>query len=210
MSSPSFSFDASQMAQLTAAFHRGAEQASIALARWLESEITISVDSVDRCPLAAAIGTLGTEEAICVSLMEMEGTLTGHMLLAFDDSSGLAVSDMLLGRSAGTAQFWGEFEISCLMETMNITGSTYLNGMARSLSASGGSRCELIPSPPTLLRDFAESLLESAFMDQALSGGEAFFAQSRFELAGQPLQWAFLLIPDSQSLKTLSGLLSQP
>ena len=199
-----------QIDQLTVAFHRGAAEASDALARWLNSPLTISIDSVDQCPLAAAIEILGVgDAAICVALMEMEGTLSGHMLLAFDDASGMAMSDLLLSQLPGTASKWGDVEVSCVLETMNIAGSAYLNGIAHDLTERGDLPCELIPSPPKFLRDFAESLLQSAFMDQAFAGGDVVFARTRFDLAGQPLQWTFLLIPDPTSLNTLAELLSQ-
>ena len=123
------------------------------------------------------------------------------MLLAFDDNSGLVVSDLLLSHSLGTADTWGEVETSCVLETMNIAGSAYLNGIARDLSVCGGQSIELIPTPPVFLRDFAESLLETAFLDQAVAGNDVVFALANFDFSGRPLRWTFLLIPDPASLR---------
>jgi chemotaxis protein CheY-P-specific phosphatase CheC len=170
----------------------------------------IAIEAIDQCPLEKAIGILGgSDAALCVALMEMEGTLSGHMILAFDDVSGWVIPDLLLGRSPGTTNEWGDVETSCVLETMNIAGSAYLNGIARDLTERGQSKCELVPSPPVFLRDFAESLLESAFMDQALAESDVVFARARFDLSGQPRCWTFLLIPDPDSLKTLSDILSR-
>ena len=141
-------------------------------------------------------------------LMEMQGSLTGHMLLAFDDASGLAVADLLLRRQEGTADAWGDVERSCIMETMNIAGSAYLNGIARDLSERSGQTIELIPTPPIFMRDFTESLLETAFLDQAVAGNDVVFALARFDLSGRPLRWTFLLIPDPASLQRLSEILA--
>jgi chemotaxis protein CheC len=140
--------------------------------------------------------------------MQMQGTLEGQMLLAFDDASGLAMADLLLGRAAGTSEEWGELEISAALETMNIAGSAYLNGIARDLSEHGGRRVSLIPTPPTFLRDFAESLLEAAFVEQAAAGRYIVFAKARFELQGNPLKWTFLLVPDPSSLTRLNEILA--
>jgi chemotaxis protein CheY-P-specific phosphatase CheC len=141
-------------------------------------------------------------------LMEMQGTLTGHMLLAFDDISGLALSDLVMAQERGTASEWGELEISSVLETMNIAGSAYLNGIARDFSERSNRKVELIPSPPQFLRDYAESLLESAFMDQAITASDVVFARARFDLSGQPLRWTFLLIPDPSSLEILTAILA--
>ncbi|WP_010585912.1 CheC, inhibitor of MCP methylation [Schlesneria paludicola] len=202
-------FNDRQIAQLTKAFHQGAAEASAALVKWLNSTMTMAIDSVNQCPLDVAIGVLGEGDSpVCMCLMEMQGTLTGHMLLAFDDPSGLALSDILTGRTAGTANEWGEVESSCVLETMNIAGSAYLNGISNDLSQRSHNQVELIPSPPMFLRDFAESLLETAFMDQAVANGDVVFARTRFDLQGQALRWTFLLIPDPASLQRLSEILT--
>jgi chemotaxis protein CheC len=209
LSTESRLFSEHQISRLSQAFHRGASESSAALERWLNAPTTMSIDSVDQCSLEDAISVLGNEDgAVCMSIMEMQGTLNGHMLLAFDDDSGLALSDLLLSRPRETAVEWGEMEISCVLETMNIAGSTYLNGIATDLSERGREAVELIPTPPLFLRDFAESLLETAFLDQAIIGGNVVFARARFDLSGQPLRWTFLLIPDPASLTHLSEILA--
>ena len=199
-----------QIDRFATALHRGAAEASIALAQWLNCPTTMSIDSIDQCSLEDATSVLGEgDNAVCMCLMEMQGTLTGHMLLAFDDNSGLFVSDLLLSRSLGTADAWGEVETSCVLETMNIAGSAYLNGIARDLAVCCGQSIELIPTPPVFLRDFAESLLETAFLDQAVAGNDVVFALANFDFSGKPLRWTFLLIPDPASLQRLSDILAE-
>ena len=196
--------------RLANALHRGAAEASTALAQWLNAHMTMSIDSVDQCLLEDATSVLGNgDSTICVCVMEMRGTLTGHMLLAFDDSSGLAVSDLLLSQSPGTAVTWGEVETSCILETMNIAGSACLNGIAWDLSERSGQAIELIPTPPVFLRDFAESVLETAFLDQAAAGNNVIFALTRFHISGRPRRWTFLLIPDPSSFEILSRILGK-
>jgi chemotaxis protein CheC len=201
---------AQQLEQLTHASRRGAAESSSALARWLSVPTTMTIDTVDQCPLAEATRLLGeADHVICMCVMEMEGEFTGHMLLGFDEASGLALSDLLLGRTPGSAAVFGDVETSCVLETMNIAGSAYLNGLARDLTQRSGRTVELIPATPLFLRDYAESLLQSAFLDQAMSGSDAVFAQAQFDCLGQPLHWTFLLIPDPPSLKRLAALLAE-
>lgn len=210
MSDSSHSLTQSQLDQLGRAFHRGAEEASSALGRWLNAPTRMTVDAVDQCPLSDVARVLGDpDRVICLCLMEMQGTLGGHMLLAFDDASGLALADLVRGRRTGSATEWGELETSCVMETMNIAGSAYLNGLARELTARSGESLELMPTSPVFLRDFAESLLQTAFLDQAVAESQAVFARSRFEHAGQSFGWTLLLIPSPDSLRRLSQWLAE-
>lgn len=208
MTKDSSMFDSFQIENLTRALHSGAASGSGALASWLSVPAVILIESVDQRPLEEVTETLReTGEAVCVCAMQMNGTLTGQMLLAFDDASGLAMADRVIGRPIGTSADWGEMEISSVLESMNILGSAYLNGIARELSEGHKSPVNLVPSPPTFLRDFAESLLQAAFMEQAAAGNQAIFARARFETAGNPANWTFLLIPDPPSLARLSTLL---
>lgn len=202
-------FTAQQITQLEKAFHQGAVVASSALQQWFRVPTSMSIDAVDQLPLENVTGILDqADAAVCMCLMEMQGSLNGHMLLAFDDTSGLAVCDLVLSRESGTAVEWGDLETSCVLETMNIAGSAYLNGIARNLSERTGRFIELMPTPPIFLRDFAESLLESAFLDQAIAGTDVVFAKACFVLQGEPLRWTFLLIPDPDSIKRLSDILA--
>lgn len=210
MSEPSHSLTQQHLDRLGRAFHRGAEDASSALSRWLNASTRMTVDAADQCPLSEVARILGDpDRVICLCLMEMQGTLSGPMLLAFDDASGLALADLVLARPTGSATDWGEVERSCVLETMNIAGSAYLNGLARELSARSDVSLELMPTAPVFLRDFAESLLQTAFLDQAAADSQAVFARSRFEHAGQTFGWTFLLIPSPDSLRRLSHWLAE-
>jgi chemotaxis protein CheC len=198
-----------QIEQLAIAFHRGALESSEALGRWLATPTSISIDSVDQCALENATNVLGeSDETVCMCVMQMRGTLTGQMLLAFDDASGLAITDRLLSQAPGTAAEWRDVEVSAALETMNISGSAYLNGIARDLSERGKTDVQLIPGPPVFLRDYAECLLQTAFLDQAIAGSQVVFARARYEVLGNPLRWSFLLIPDPDSLKRLTEILA--
>lgn len=196
-----------EIERLTLAFHAGAAAASEAMTKWLSKPTVISIDSVDQSPLEQAPTILGDSgEEVCMCLMQMGGDLSGPMILAFDDISGLVLADLVLGRPTGTSSGWDELEKSAALESMNIVGCAYLNGIAKYLSKD--DECvTLIPAPPIFLRDFAESLLQMAFMEQAVEGRSVLFARARFEMQGKPITWTFLLIPDPPSIARLSQLL---
>src|SRR5262249_897705 len=158
---------AQQLSGLTALFRRGSEDASAALSRWLARKARISIEQVEQMPLGEATAVLGDGEGhVCACCMMLAGPLTGELILAFYDPSGLPVADLLLERPVGTAAQWGEMEQSAAMETANIIGCAYLNALARSIPESGANAGDLLPSPPRFVRDFAASLMEFALMNQ--------------------------------------------
>ncbi len=199
-----------QLHALEGAFHRGAEQASKALADWLGKPSLVEHDSLEQLPLEQATTVLGVQdEPICFCSAELTGRLTGELILAFDDSSGLSLADILLGQSPGTATEWSELVTSAALETTNILCCAYLNALIREFPPAEEGPSELLPSPPRFSRDFAESLVEFALMGQAIAGNQVFLARTRFEMDGTPVNWTLLLVPDAESMIRLQHLLPE-
>ena len=199
--------DARQLAALESLFHQGSADASRALAKWIGKPSVVETDSLEQLPLEAATGVLGTaDEPICFCAAEMNGLLTGELILAFDDASGMALSDMLLDRPPGTTNSWTEMTTSAALETANILCCSYLNSLSRSFSR-GGESPELLPSPPSFSHEFAESLLEFALIGQAIASDQVILARTRFEINETPVNWTLLFAPDAVSMSRLWELL---
>lgn len=193
--------DPLQLSQLHRLFGAGAEQASMALSRWLDRPAQITVERVEQLPLNLATDVLGDAETpVAACVMQLQGGLAGLLILAFDDASGLGLADLLLGQPAGTAQAWGEIERSAAQETANIVGCAYLNALSR---LAGGQGEGLLPDPPRFVRDYPQALLEFALMNQASHGDVVFLTETRFHIDGSPAQWNLLLIPDNPSVMRL-------
>jgi chemotaxis protein CheC len=203
----SFLLDARQLAALQAAFHQGSSEASCALAAWIGRPSVVEVDSLEQLPLEEAAGLLGAgDEPICFCAIEMQGMLQGQMILAFDDASGLALADMVLGDGSATSA-WTEMATSIALETTNILCCSYLNSLSSSLCGPGEA-WELLPSPPQFSREFPESMLEFAFMGQAVAGDHVIVARTRFEIGATPVNWTLLLVPDAPSKSRLAEVLA--
>jgi len=198
----------SQLAALTAVFHRGSDEASAALIRWLDRPARVSIEEVEQIALADASGALGNpEQPACCCVMSLSGRVTGQLLLACDDISGLALADLLLGRPIGTSTQWSEHERSAALETANIIGCAYLNALSRSFSETDGAEPELLPSPPRFVRDFADAVLQFALMDQAMSSNIVLLTRTEFEIEDAPVHCRLLLVPDARSLLALRDVL---
>lgn len=190
-----------QLQQLHRLFGTGAEQATLALSRWLDRPARITVERVEQLPLNQATDVLGDSESpIAACVMQLQGELHGQLILAFDDASGLGLTDLLLGHPLGTAKTWGEIEHSAAQETANIVGCAYLNALSR--LAAGQGR-ELLPAPPHFVRDYPQALLQFALMNQATHGDVVFLTETRFHIDGSPVNWNLLLIPDTPSVARL-------
>jgi chemotaxis protein CheC len=197
-----------QLAALTTLFRHGSDDASLALSRWLSRPTRVSIEQVEQVPLSEATEVLGDADGpICFCAMGLKGRVTGELILAFDDASGLALADLLLENPIGTSTAWGEVEQSAALETANIIGCAYLNALARYFPETGDDSVDLVPTPPRFARDFAESLMEFALMNQAMASDVAFLTRTEFHIEGAPVNCNLLLVPDAQCLSTLQEML---
>jgi chemotaxis protein CheC len=203
-------------------FDRGAEGASQALSKWLSQEVHLAVSEVELVELERASELLGPAEVVVTACsMGLTGRLTGLILLVFDDRSGLALVDLLMQQPMGTSADWDELAQSAVKETTNIVGCAYVNALAAHLPSAGnrtalGSQAaateggELVPTPPTFVREFAGSLLQFALMEQALELDQVLLIQSEFVASrqGLNLNWTLLFIPSRESLDALAASLA--
>ncbi len=202
------SLSESQLQRLGKALHLGAGQASRAMATWLSVPTVVTFDSVDQLPISDAADVLGgAEQTLCFCSMEMTGSFTGQIILAFDDSSGLSLSDLLLDHPIGNATGWGEVETSAALETANILGCAYLNALSKDLTKANSESLSLLPSPPAFRREFAGSLLQTVFLGQAMASDYIVSARANFEIRGQRLNWKLLFVPDASSMGRLRELM---
>jgi len=197
-------------------FERGAESASQALSKWLGQEVRLTISEVELVELTVAAEVLGPPETLVAACaMGLSGPLSGQILLVFEDRSGLALVDLLLHQPVGTTASWGELEQSAAQETTNIVGCAYLNALAAHLpskiSRDSSASEELVPTPPTFLREFAGSLLEFVLMEQALELDQVLLIHTSFASSSQELNlnWSLLFIPDRASLQALATALTE-
>jgi chemotaxis protein CheC len=211
---------ATQLHLLRMIFDRGTDAASQALSKWLGHEIRLSMSSVREVEMAEAVELLGPPESLVAACsMGLTGWLTGLILLVFKDSSGLALSDLLLHQAIGSSTTLGELEESAAKETTNIVGCAYVNALAshlpsaavqvpardRSDSREQGARGDLVPTPPTFVHEFAGSLLQFAFMEQALELDQVLVFRTDLRVDGPGLDWTLLFIPSRAARHALEG-----
>lgn len=197
-----------QLQTLTVLFRHGSDEASEALSKWLGRPSRISVEQVEQIPLAEATEVLGDQETpVCACVMTLTGLLSGQLLLVFDDASGLALADLLLGKPVGGSTAWGDIQLSAALETANIIGCAYLNSLSRFAPGTAADSREVLPSPPRFTRDFVEALMEFALMNQAMTSDVVFLTRTEFRIEDTPVNCNLLFVPDADCLSGLDSLL---
>lgn len=195
-----------QLHALAAHLRSAAADASIALTRWLGGAAEIVLQRVEQVDMADALTVLGdAERPVTACLMRTQGWLTGCLIVVFDDISGFALADLLLGKPVGTSNSWGEIEQSAVLETANIIGCSYLNALAR-LSPRMDATHELLPTPPLFHRDFSSALMQFALVPQAGASDMVLLTETEFRLEGLPARWDLLFVPDEQGVPALGEL----
>lgn len=189
-------------ALLEEAFHRGAEDGSAALAKWLGRPVTLSVDRLEALPIASAASVLGSgDEPVCGCAMGISGAVGGLLLLAAEDVAALSLADTLLEQPQGSSTTWGELERSAVIETANIVGCAYLNAICAALGPAGANG--ILPSPPIFLRDFPEAVMEAVLMEQPVLSDVVLLARTEFRIDGTPVRCGLVFLPDAAGVAAL-------
>jgi chemotaxis protein CheY-P-specific phosphatase CheC len=197
---------ADHLSALQAVFREGSLEASRALGRWLGKTSLVSIDTFVQLPLAEATQILGDGETpILFGGVQIRGSLSGDMILAFDQQGGQSLVEMLLGPNEASKP-WNELSVSAVLETTNIVSCAYLNRLSRRLE-SNNYAVSLLPSTAEFKQEYPQSLLEFALMGQAMRYDHALIAETLFEIQGTRLNWTLLFLPDAESMEKLSQLL---
>lgn len=197
-----------EISQLQTLFQQGSKKAAEAMTVWCGRAFRIHLDALRCVPLEEATQVLHAgDDPLCFCSVAAEGVISGQMVLAFDDVSGLKLAALLTDRAAEQIVAWDELSTAAMLETANILCCAYLNALFEALDASG-SATGLMPSPPRFSREYAESAVEFLVMGQALEFDQVLIACTRFMIEDSFLNCSLLFVPDSQTMAALPGLLS--
>jgi chemotaxis protein CheC len=178
----------------------GAGHAATALSQMTGSTIMINVPAISIAGVHALQAQFEpNEEPVAAVFMHMLGDLTGRTLLVFPKPTVLRLAEMMLRRPIGSSVAFSELETSAIKEAGNILSGAYMNALSDFLGML------LLPSPPTLVIDMSNSVLESAFGEPDEGTASILCVESEFMLTdmGQTLRGFFLLLPDSASLQVM-------
>lgn len=175
----------------------GAGHAATALSQLTGRRIMIDVPSVHVNRLEDAPRLFGEpDEVVAAVLMHFLGDLTGRTLLLFERDGAYRLADLLLSRTAGQTQAFGEMEQSSIKETANILTGAYMNALSDFLGMM------LLPSVPSMAVDLAGAILSSAYLNFSQDREYVICLDTRFRFTetGSTLVGHFMMLPDAASL----------
>lgn len=171
-------------------FASATHDASVAMCRWTDGLITLSLDEVREIPLEEVCTELNLgDELLTMVVLSLEGEIGGEMILTFDEQNGRQLAASLLRRSLDTTAEWSALEKSALTETGNILGCAYMNALTRLINH------ELVPSAPYFIQDYGASVLQQALLAQAMTTDRVLICRTGFHRAGEELNWRVLFVP---------------
>lgn len=184
-------------------FAAATHDASAAMCRWTDGLITLTFDEVRDLALEEVHPALELgDRPQTMIVLALEGEVGMRMILIFDHDDARALAASLLGKAPGQGPQLSPLERSALLETGNILGCAYMNTLARMID------CELAPSVPYYIEDYAASVLQSALLGPAMDADRALICQTGFHREGKNLDWRVVLIPTPAMREALENAIS--
>jgi chemotaxis protein CheC len=175
--------------------HRAAEGFSGMMGK----KVSVSQPKARLMPFAELPYALGGPESEAVGIyLQMQGQMSGQVMLALPYTKALELVDLLMEVPTGTTQQLGSLERSALAEVGNITTSFFLNA----ISASSG--LDVRPSPPAVIVDMIGAIVDIIV---ATSGGvreKILLIEAEFVCEGRSVEANFWMIPDPATLDAFS------
>lgn len=180
-------------------FEPATRSASDAISRWTRRRMELTLAEVRELTLDELGGELpdraGPSTIVTVAIA---GDLSGQMILLFDDTQARYLAETLLNRKHEETESWHELELSALQETGNVFGSAFLNAIA---SLTGQKF--LLPSPPTVMQEFAASVIEQAVMLQLTESDNVLYCRTGMLRDGESVDFMALFVPSTELLEQL-------
>lgn len=191
-------FTNSQMKLMDVMASNAAMSASRALSKWMRSGVEISHESVSILPFEELASKLGDGESVSVALyLNVATGMAGSLLLVFSEKAAFEFIDAMIKKEKGTTQELNDLGRSVLLETANIVGSAYLN------SFRNNTQTTMLPSPPILIHDLSQSIMDSVLMEQAEFQDQSLFIDAEFHHDQSKIECNFFFLPVYNNLKEL-------
>ncbi len=188
-----------QLEKLETLLSSATQTASRAMTQWTSGNVLLSMDRLVEVSLDEATQfTDMDEELMTMVVFNIEGTLTGQLLLTFDDENGRVLANSLIGKKIDQSDVeWSPLERSAIMETGNILASAYLNELTRIAYE------KLTPSAPNFIQDFGASVLGQAILTQAMFSDRILICRTRFEFDSRQVNWNVYFLPSLELVTRL-------
>jgi len=199
MSEATENFDEHLRSLLEVMAQDGVHRAAEGFSGMMGKKVTVSQPRARLMPFTELPYALGGPESEAVGIyLQMQGQMSGQVMLALPYTKALELVDLLMEAPTGTTQQLGSLERSALAEVGNITTSFFLNAIAAS------SGLDVRPSPPAVIVDMIGAIVDIIV---ATSGGvreKILLIEAEFVCEGRSVEANFWMIPDPATLEVFS------
>lgn len=176
----------------------GAGHAATALSQLVDRTVALEVPTLEVLQIAAVPNVFGgPEQLVFGAYTRLLGDITGSILFMVPEGAGLALTDLLHGRAAGTSIEMGADQEALLHHVATILISAYLAAIARMAGL------DVLPSTPAMAFDMAGALLEAVLAEVGMYADSAVLVRTIFVAEGDSVEAALFFVPDPDSLTTI-------
>jgi len=176
----------------------GAGNAATALSQMVGRTIHTSVPKVLIVPIERVPDIIGVSEEIVAGIyLKVFGDTPAKILVTFEHSDLLALTDLLLGQPMGSSTILNEIRLSALKELGTILTGSFLNALAKFLDL------QMIPTVPALAIDVLPAILDTLLVELSQEAQFALLIQTEIFETETKLTGNIFLIPEADALDTI-------
>ena len=188
------------IASLNRLAKQGFQNAAMGFSGMIGMTMAVYEPTVTLIPLKDIPYALGGPEIDAVGIyLNIEGELSGHVLLIMPLGKAKEMADLLLDQPFGTTEVLGSLERSALAEVGNLTGSFFMNALSDETGLP--SR----PSPPAVMVDMVGAVLDVITALAGEIGDQVLMFQATFMIGEREMNTDFWVIPDQSTLDKLTN-----
>jgi chemotaxis protein CheC len=174
----------------------GAGNATVALSKIIQETIKIEVPKMHLSPPHLVPGIYDKHDTVVTAIfMQLRGNADCDIMLIFEAQEATKIAD-LMARSADCEK--PEVEQSAIEELGSIMICSFLSAMADFTGT------ELIPSPPVVLCDCFDAVIDSLLLKQALCSDLAVIFDARFKRSNSSAEGFLITFPSTQLRQVLA------
>lgn len=190
--------DSEDMKKVQLLANVGIMQGADSLSRMIGKRVDIAIPEVRMLPIEKIPASLGKVDDVYAGIyMSLSGDVHGTILLSMPNDSVCSLIDDLYGFDTGKTKEINDDAISALKEITNIVGSSVVNAFSEKTGLV------IMPSVPAMVNDYIQSILDSILVLHNMKNDYALIMDTVFYYEDDRIMANLLILPDSESLKTL-------
>jgi chemotaxis protein CheC len=178
--------------------NEGINNAARGFSMMLGCNMDVTEPSVRLINLEEIPDMLGGPENEAVGIyLRAEGDIPTQIMMVIPYEKANQLVDLLMAQDEGTTTSLGRLERSALAEVGNLTGTFFMNSVAKALGV------DLRPTPPAVMVDMVGAILDIIAATTGGVGNQVLIMETKFVIGERKVAADFWVIPDHNTLEVL-------